>query len=176
MRRLFILRHLKTGWALPGQRDIDRTLTDRGLEDGQIVADWISERKLTPDVVFCSPAQRTRQTLAAIQSSFRDPMEIRFHDPLYMGNIREYLDALASEANAESAMIIGHNPTCSSLANFLIDPSRHTGNDAAADSITYKYPTGALAIFKLDIKEWTDISQGCGILEEFLMPKAFRGN
>ena len=46
MLRLYILRHVNTGWALPGQRDIDRELNEQGIADLEIVSRWIAEKKL----------------------------------------------------------------------------------------------------------------------------------
>ena len=33
MLRLYVLRHAKTSWALPGQTDFQRQLNERGIED-----------------------------------------------------------------------------------------------------------------------------------------------
>ena len=75
MLRLCLLRHMKTAWALPGQRDIQRALNEVGNSDLAIVREWITERGLTPGHVFCSPATRTRQTLEGIEPAFAIPCQ-----------------------------------------------------------------------------------------------------
>jgi phosphohistidine phosphatase len=174
MRRLLLLRHAKTSWALPSQRDEDRALNDRGESDLEIIADWIGSRDLTPDAVICSTAKRTRQTLNGIQKGFHKPAEILFLEQLYLGNIQEYLESLADCDAHETVMIIGHNPTCSSLVNYLVPPDNPGGSEAARDTVTYKYPTGALSIIDLDIGSWSEAGQGSGVLVDFLMPKPYR--
>lgn len=172
--RLIILRHLKTGWALPGQRDIDRQLEPRGIADAKIVEGWIAEYGLTPDHVYCSEATRTRQTLDAITPAFTKKPQIAYHPGLYSGSADDYLAILEGHSEPETVMIVGHNPSCAALANMMLD--RNTvltpGSDMAA--IAYKYPTGAMAVFDFDIEDWINLRPGTGTLVHFLMPKSYR--
>lgn len=170
MLRLCLLRHMKTAWALPGQRDIQRALNNLGKEDLAIVRGWIRERQLTPGHVFCSPATRTRQTLEGIQPAFAAPATVDFCPELYSGFTDEYLDCIMGHEKPETLLLIGHNPTCASLANILAT----SGDNESLNTISYKYPAGAMAIIDFDIDSWAEIKPGSGILVDFLMPKQFR--
>ncbi|MCB1386036.1 MAG: histidine phosphatase family protein [Nitratireductor sp.] len=178
MLRLMILRHLKTGWALPGQRDFDRRLEARGIEDAAIVSRWIGDLGLAPDHVYCSDAERTRDTLRRIERAFSRPPAVTFHNALYSGTSDDYLEAIERHPQAESLMIVGHNPSCAALANQLIDRNaiaRGSGGqaDPSMNAISYKYPTGALAVIDFDIADWSKVRPGSGRLVKFLMPKEF---
>ena len=167
MLRLCLLRHMDTAWALPGQKDIERLLNDSGNEDLQIVRKWIKDRALTPGHVFCSPAARTRQTLEGLMPAFEGEPDISFVDDLYTGFVGEYLDCIVNHDAAEPLMIIGHNPTCASLANLLAAE----GDSEALSTVSYTYPTGALAIIDFDISNWSELKEGTGTLIDFLMPR-----
>ncbi len=170
MVRLLILRHMKTGWALPGQRDIDRRLDDTGRQDLSIVRNWISEHNLQPGQIFCSTATRTRQTLDGILPAFTEVPELEFLESMYTGFTDEYLDCLKAHGRAKTIMMVGHNPTCASLANALAG----RGDPQAMETLSYKFPTGALAIIDFDSDNWSDIREGSGHLTRFLIPKLFR--
>lgn len=174
MLRLIILRHLKTGWALPGQRDIDRQLEPRGIADAKIVEAWIGDLGLTPGHIYCSQAIRTRQTLDAITPAFSESPQVTHHPELYSGSADDYLAILESHEAPETLMIVGHNPSCAALANMLLDRNTALAPDSDMAAIAYKYPTGAMAVFDFDIDEWSDLRPGTGKLVHFLMPKSHR--
>ncbi len=170
MLRLYILRHLKTGWALPGQKDIDRQLNAQGISDAGIVGRWISEKGYTPEQVYCSNAVRTRSTLDLIAGSFSSSPNTEIVPAFYSGFVNEYLEVIHGHNEPQSIMVIGHNPTCASLANMLAAK----GDPSALDEISYSYPTGSLAVIDFDTNNWSEIREGGGKLVEFLTPKAER--
>src|SRR5690242_15813577 len=59
-RRLILLRHAKSDWP-EGVADLDRPLAERGRADAPVAGRELA-RLGVPDVVLCSPAQRTRAT------------------------------------------------------------------------------------------------------------------
>ena len=170
MLRLYILRHAKTGMALPGQRDFDRRLNPRGEEDLGIIRELITERRLFPAHVYCSPAQRTRQTLSGISPAFdRDP-GVSFPEVFYHGSVEDYLQVLRRHPVAEPLMIVGHNPMCEALANMLAA----SGDSNALHALWMKYPTGAMAVLDIPADEWSQLREGTATLRDFLCPKDFR--
>ena len=63
-RRITLLRHAK---AVPDERGDDhgRILAPQGKEAAVALGDWLRENDLLPELVLCSTATRTRETLAA---------------------------------------------------------------------------------------------------------------
>ncbi len=61
MNRLFLLRHAKAGWALPGVRDFDRPLDASGIADAEaLTADWtyaevLAMRDAVPEQAIATP-------------------------------------------------------------------------------------------------------------------------
>ena len=64
MSRLYLLRHSKAGWALPGVRDFDRPLDASGLADAERLGLAMRAAAHVPDLTLCSNARRARETLA----------------------------------------------------------------------------------------------------------------
>lgn len=168
MLRLYIMRHAKSSWAIPGARDFDRELNDRGLQDLVKMSKVMKNERFFPDKIICSSATRTRQTLDAVMNSFPNEPEIVFTERLYSSGLAEYIEIINanSESNAKSIMIIGHNPMCGSLAISL--PG--SGETSELEKIAYKYPTAALSIIDFDTDDWSEVSKGKGILLKSIFP------
>lgn len=169
MLRLYILRHAKSSWALPGRSDFDRGLNDRGKKDLPKLANAMVSNSFLPDYIYSSSSNRTRLTIDGIVSAIDDfTPTLEFLDNLYSGSLDNYLNALKLNQNAEhSLMIVGHNPTCDALASYLIAD----GLDKAMQTIAYKFPTGALAVIDIDINHWSDIAENTGYLVDFILPR-----
>lgn len=145
--RLYLLRHAKAGWALPGQKDFDRTLDDTGFADAEIVADMAADQGLRPDLVLCSSAVRCRQTADALRRAMTEDLEIRYIDGLYVGGENVYRDIIGSQDPTLSAlMVVGHNPVIEDILREIL------GEDTAGDVIPAGYPPGALAAIDFDMR------------------------
>ncbi len=69
-RRFLIMRHAKSDWGTPGERDFDRPLAKRGQRDAPRMDEWLRAQGLVPELVLASSARRARET-AVIPSSLR---------------------------------------------------------------------------------------------------------
>ena len=81
-RILHLLRHAKSSRDDPELADRDRPLAPRGVRNAAVLAERLSRAGFAPDLVLCSPALRTRETLAAIEPAFAIVPEIRFEEGL----------------------------------------------------------------------------------------------
>jgi phosphohistidine phosphatase len=66
MKTLHLLRHAKSSWKDPALDDHERPLSKRGRETAKMIGAYLRREKIRPDMVVCSTAVRTRQTLALI--------------------------------------------------------------------------------------------------------------
>lgn len=168
MLRLYILRHAKSSWSLPGRSDFDRPLNRRGRSDLPKLAAAIVQRNYLPQAIYCSSAARTRETIAGILAKLpaeQAGMEIHYADELYSGSLENYLGVLAAHDTPQPLMIVGHNPTCEMLAFWL------TGGETGSSMIHIKYPTGAIAVIDIPVDRWSDIDKGTGTLVDFVRPR-----
>lgn len=166
-KTLFLLRHAKTKIIRPGQDDRDRTLKDRGLKDLKAVSAFLDRRGEKIDLVLCSPAVRTKQTLEGLHSSCLSSSEVTFEDKLYYATGPQLLAQIRTADDAASTlMVIGHNPGLHDLVLLLI--SRKCLK--ARPDLQAHFPTSALAIITFDVPNWSEISPGEGDLRGFALP------
>lgn len=119
--RLFLLRHARSGWALPGQRDFDRALDDIGYAEAELIAQAAADHGIRPDLILCSTAARCRQTAEPLYRALGEDIDVRYVDPLYTGPTSVYMDLMEAHANRPSLMIIGHNPMIEELFRQILE-------------------------------------------------------
>src|SRR3954466_4754929 len=66
MLSLALLRHAKSSWDASDIEDVERPLNERGRTAVPVMGEVLKELKFAPQLVLCSPAKRTRETLALI--------------------------------------------------------------------------------------------------------------
>ncbi len=168
MKRLLLLRHFKSSWAEPGLADRDRALAPRGQQDAINMAETMVARDLHPDRILCSPARRTRDTLALLQEHNHCDCPIDFLEELYSGPELDYRGIIAAKGgDADRLMVIGHNPRVQLTAVELIGSGRRD----ALEHLEAKYPTGALAVIEFDADSWQAITEDSGRLTAFISPR-----
>ena len=60
------MRHAKSDWGTPGERDLDRPLAKRGQRDAPRMGKWLRAQGLVPDLVLASPARRAQETASKV--------------------------------------------------------------------------------------------------------------
>ena len=166
MRRVYLLRHAKSSWKDSSLADRDRPLAGRGRRAAAAIADHLKAEGIRPDLVLCSPARRTRETLERVETALGDRVEVRFEEALYGASEIELLARLrALPPEVSSVMLIGHNPGLEDLALALAS----TGDGLAR--LREKYPTGAFATIDLPADEWDAIEADTGELVAYVRPR-----
>ena len=155
MQQLMVLRHAEaTGWQ-PDSDDFSRPLTEAGTNHARLVARFIDANLDLPERILCSPAQRTRETLAPLLSSNPElESVIRFVPQIYNASI-EILVSLLDFAFVENSriLIIGHNPGIGRLASELI-------SDRTERTI-FSMPEGTLVVIDFDPGWVVGSGNGC---------------
>lgn len=118
MKKLYLLRHAKSSWSNPALRDYDRPLNDRGRRQARAMGEFFQENAFEIDGIFCSGAQRTRETLDLLLESYDYRGEIEYKDEIYAASVSTLKD-LIRQADFDSLLMIGHNPEIEALAEDL---------------------------------------------------------
>jgi phosphohistidine phosphatase len=169
MRRLMLLRHAKSDWSMPGQRDHDRPLAPRGRKAAPLIGRYMAEQAMIPDHAIVSTATRTRETWRLLAEMFPTTPPADFEDRIYEASPRDILATIAqAPASAQSLLVVGHNPGFHETANLLVD----SGDKGMRQSLSEKFPTAALAVIDFDIDDWAAIRPGGGRLKRFVTPRA----
>ena len=144
MRRLILLRHAK---AQKAADDFERPLSDQGREDAALIGRALAAEGLIPDRALVSGALRTRQTWQAAAAAF-PKAKAQVRKDLYLADARTLLDAVEDEADADTLMVVAHNPGVHALAIGLLLQG------SAAPSVVAKvergFPTATAAVFTFD--------------------------
>ncbi|MEQ9570095.1 MAG: histidine phosphatase family protein [Longimicrobiales bacterium] len=172
MKRLILFRHAKSSWDDPDLDDHARPLAPRGNRAAPAMAHWFAETKQLPARVLCSDAVRTRQTwdrVAEVWDSLAGPLpDVGFHPGLYLASPRRILGLVAQDAgDADTVMVVGHNPGMHDLARTLAVP----GSTKAHRRLAAKFPTAAAAVLEFDVDRWDELDAGQGRLAAFMRPK-----
>jgi phosphohistidine phosphatase len=165
MTTLYLLRHAKSSWDDPTLADKERPLAPRGRRDAKLLAEHLRRERIAPELVLCSPAVRTRQTLELV----RPPGRIAFLDALYGASCDELLERLRSLPDTvASVMLIGHNPGLQELALEL------ASGGSGLEQLEAKFPTAALATLSIVSGRWSSLASGDAILTGYVVPKQLR--
>jgi phosphohistidine phosphatase len=171
MTSLLLLRHAKSSWTDPNLADFDRSLADRGRKAAPAVAEELSRRGWLPDHVLVSPSRRTRETWAIIEARLDATPDTRFLPELYEASAAGLLQILRRiPAEAETVLVIGHNPGMEELAQDLSGPG---SAPPALTALKRKFPTAALARFTVEGK-WNGLNTAKVRLTHFVRPKDLR--
>lgn len=132
------------------------------------MAKAIEAEGMVPDRILCSPARRTRETLAALLPYLAGEGSVSIDPKLYDSRPGDYLAAIARSGNdAVTLMVIGHNPTIHASALLLAGG----GEPRLLSDLAAKYPTGALAVIDFPHPGWTQLDPHSGQLAVFLKPR-----
>jgi phosphohistidine phosphatase len=166
MHTLYLLRHAKSSWDEPGLRDRERPLAPRGRRDAKRIAKHLVEHGVEPELVLCSDAKRTRETLELLRPALGSAT-VEIEDELYGASADELLGRIRLVADSvASALLIGHNPGIQDLALTI------ASGGMEVKRLESKFPTAALATFSL--REWSRLSRASAALEAFVVPKQLR--
>lgn len=163
-RTLLLMRHAKSDYP-SGVVDHDRPLAPRGVREAGLAGDWLRASAPPIDLVLCSTAVRTRETLARAKLT----APVTFADRLYDAVPSTVVDEINGvDDDVATLLVIGHEPAMSTVALGLADTS--TSNHVAVEGISAKFPTSAIAELRTR-SHWRDLAAGGAVLVTFHVPR-----
>ncbi len=109
---LILWRHCE---AEPGEPDLGRRLTSKGLKQADRMAAWIDAHLPDSARVLVSPADRAQQTAQALSRKFRTVAELGPG-----GGVAALLTAANWPESREPVLVVGHQPTLGACASYLL--------------------------------------------------------
>ncbi|HEY1076243.1 MAG TPA: histidine phosphatase family protein [Fontimonas sp.] len=164
MRLLTLVRHAKSSWDQPGQRDFDRPLNERGERDAPRMAAHVRRMAGTPDAIVSSPALRALTTARVFAEAMDLPAARIVEQPrIYEASAATLLELVRQfDDGLRHIMMFGHNPGFSELAHALAPVSFEDLSTCAAVQIGF------------DVARWAEIQQGRGAQHFYAYPKQFK--
>ncbi len=140
LKSLYLLRHAK---AAPESSlgDARRPLAKRGRKAAKAMGELLATLDPAPELVLCSSASRTRETLDLILPALHETPAVTYEDGLYLAAATELIERLRKlRKDVSSVLVIGHNPGLHELgARLATDPGR----------LAEGFPTAALAALQV---------------------------
>jgi len=149
------MRHARTeDHSVDGDRA--RRLTPDGLRAAQETGLALREDDVAH--VLCSPATRTRQTLAALDLHLPtgEPVPVEYMEVLYSGGTDEIWTRIGEiDESVGTLLVVGHAPAIPALSAQLAWASDHH----AADEMTCHFPTARHTRFRVPVT-WAELAAG----------------
>lgn len=170
LKRLTILRHAKSGWDAPVERDFDRPINGRGRRGAALMGEYWRRQGWPLDWVIASPAVRVTETLDLFMpaAGFAD-LEPHWERRVYLASAATLLDVVRETgAVGDDLLLVGHNPGLEDLAMMLVPAD---AANPARTALEEKLPTAALVRISIDIDRWHDLAENGGTLDAFVRPR-----
>lgn len=148
--------------------DHERPLNPRGRRGAQVIADYVKQRRIRPDLVLCSTARRAQETLAILRDGLGATTQIVSDAKLYLAGAEGVLARVKAVDGEDvgTMMVIGHNPDLQALALLLAE----AGQAALTTRIRSKFPTAGLVILESPAKDWRELTPGTCRIADFTAP------
>jgi phosphohistidine phosphatase len=169
-RRLYLLRHAKSSWDNPSLPDHERPLASRGRQAVGVLARYIEQRQIHPELILASSARRTRDTLEGVLPGRAAVIE----SELYVAGSDQLLQRLRRvDPEVGSVLVVGHNPALQMLTLNLAgsESAGRPSGPQGLEEIRRKLPTGALVTLSFDLP-WSELAHGTAELSDYVRPKA----
>lgn len=147
-RTIILIRHGKACDHAKFKRDIDRVLTERGVNDAYKVGSKLIQNGYRPDLILSSPAARASHTALILGRQMNlNSEEIKMKNILYHCSSTTILDEILCLPDEISTIAIAaHNPGITDLAYEL------------SSGGTNFLPTTGVAVINYDIEKWSEIT------------------
>ena len=163
MKRIILIRHAKSDWNNANLDDFDRPLSKRWIREIKFVNKILKNLDLKTDLILCSSAKRTEETLEWIWENIdADKDKIVYEKWIYDNNwnLDYYVNLLKKQDDKiENLALIWHNYFITELLQFL-----------SWDEIL-EMQTLWVAVIDLQIDSWDEIKVEIWKLVFFISPK-----
>jgi phosphohistidine phosphatase len=160
MKILCLVRHAAAGLAKDGL-DIRRPLSPDGRKQARRLAVLLADRRVSPDLIVASPADRAFETACALADAL-GVKEAAIHVDGRIYDASEAEDLLRvvrdSDGGESVVLLVGHQPVLGELTLLLVP------------EFSGSFPRGGAACIGLDIPSWKDAGFGKGRLLWFETP------
>jgi phosphohistidine phosphatase len=155
VRKIFLLRHGEAMMPDYGMKDIERPLTSKGANQIRDLGKHLLKTNFKPDLVYCSSAERTQQTLAHLSESMNQEWETEIKREIYEAPVSSLFQVIRDSDNSiQTILLVGHNPGITYLVEYL-----------SGDGIVGMIP-GEMVHLDFAMGAWSEISQGsCSIVK-----------
>jgi phosphohistidine phosphatase len=121
MKRVLLVRHIKSNWDNPLLKDKDRPIQKSRISDLIKVISELKKREIIPHKIISSDAKRTKETALILAKDLGiENSQINFDEQLYEFNWQVLFEKIkAVKESDEITAIVGHNTSMEDLLRKL---------------------------------------------------------
>jgi phosphohistidine phosphatase len=157
-KQIILMRHAKSDWSSGAQSDHDRPLNSRGRNNALRVGQWFVENDYQPEVILCSDASRTQETLELVAESsgwVEFGLKVKILASLYLASKNSIISTINETlVSTDRVMLVGHNPGMD-LAFLQLYPLART---LVTDKLMTTASVAILEKDTLDTEDWDLVS------------------
>jgi len=144
MKKIILMRH---SYAENGSHtipDMERTVTEKGIQQIKTQALKLQKTNHLPDKIITSPAKRAIKTASILAKQLNILVNPTIEPFLYDDyTTQEFINYLQKTPDSvETVLIVGHNPTITSIASMLTQTQ------------SFSFSPAAIAVINLHIDQW----------------------
>ncbi|MFA6401014.1 MAG: histidine phosphatase family protein [Salinivirgaceae bacterium] len=144
MKKLILMRHSNAENDSPTIPDIERNITEKGIQLIKTQALKLQKKSLFPDRIITSPAKRAFNTAALLAKQLNIHSNITIESFLYDDyTTQEFLNYLRKMPDSlDTVLIVGHNPTISRIASLL------------TNTHSFSFSPASIAVISISVEQW----------------------
>ena len=161
------MRHAESFPNYLDESDFDRPTKKSGLKMTQICAEHLKKNNIRYDLLFCSPALRTKQTSSYFLSVMNlKTIKVIYDYNLYEGYSENFLLRISNLKKYQDILIITHEPQILFFKDFFL-----SNTDFWPKIKNLEITTSSVFTINFDIKTWNEINESNVQSYKFLNPK-----
>ena len=161
------MRHAESDANYLDESDFNRPTKKSGLKMTKICAERLKKNNITYDLLFCSPALRTKQTSSYFLSVMNlKTIKVIYDYNLYEGSSENFLLRISNLKKYQDILIITHEPQILFFKDFFL-----SNTDFWPKIKNLEITTSSVFTINFDIKTWNEINESNVQSYKFLNPK-----
>ena len=167
MRSLSFMRHAESDLNYLDGSDFDRPIKKSGLKMTKICAEHLKKNNIRYDLLFCSPALRTKQTSSYFLSVMNlKTIEVIYDYNLYGGCSENFLLRVRNLKKYQDILVITHEPQILFFKDFFLSKT-----DLWSKVKDLEISTSSVLSIDFDINMWNEINESNAQSYKFINPK-----
>ena len=166
MKSLSFMRHAESESNYIDDSDFERPTKKSGLKMTQICAEHLKKNNIRYDLLFCSPALRTKQTSSYFLSVMNlKTIKVIYDYNLYEGSSENFLLRVSNLKKYQDILVVTHEPQILFFKDFFLCKTNFWPNIKDLE-------IGTSSVFSInfDINMWNEINESNVQSYEFLNP------
>ena len=169
MKSLSFMRHAESDSNFIDGSDFERPINKSGLKMTKICAEHLKKKNIRYDLLFCSPALRTKQTSSYFLSVMNlKTIKVIYDYNLYEGCSENFLLRLSNLKKYQDILVVTHEPQILFFRDFFFSNTNFWSKIKNLEIVT-----SSVLTINFDIKNWSEINENSVESYKFVNPKYF---